>query len=402
MKKDMRVLFFLALFAAFLTACGPESVSNSNNAVKSSTPTPTSAGTPAQNDLPAKLVKIGVNGAAKTKETASNVDLLVVRLNDYKENYRLNPAGAAQKLNEALNSFSDADVKEHLLEIKDLAFAEVVALPPGNDPNAAPAKAGFEKIVVEKINPLQEQLRSIDQKIDNNDFSRIAAVFLIQTLVLSVLIIGGCLWLFSGMRHLKWFGGNGPSRYQKGAELSAQRFQTVEPPAVDLSKIERVLATIMKSVDELTLRVADYETALWNHFDGSGETQSNSEINESHGQQNIEGASQGPNPHSVEELKVKYKGRCRHLEKENFSDALVVSHGEGTFLLIEMPREGEPGYYIFPNKGRFRNGDEYRNIEYYFDCDSPGAGELLIEKLARVRAIGDRWELQIKGKISIP
>jgi hypothetical protein len=400
MKKDMRILFSLALFAAFLTACGPESVNNSTNAVKSSTPTP--AGTPAQIDLPTKLKNIGVSDVVKPGETKNNADLLAEKLNDYKKNYKSDPAIATKMLNDALNSFGDEDVKKHLPEIKDLAFAEVAAPPPGNDSNAASEKAGFEKTLVEKINPLQEQLKGIDQKIDKNDFPQIAAVLLIQTLVLSVLIIGGCLWLFSGMRHLKWFSKNDPSHYQTGAELSMQRSRAAESAPVDLSKIEGNLATIMTSVDELTRRVTDYETSFWTNFDEYRQTLSNHGINESRGQQKIEGASESPKPCSVEELKVRYKGRYRHLEKENFSDALVVSHGEGTFLVIEIRKEGESAYYIFPNKGRFRNGDEYRNIEHYFDCDSPGAGELFVEKLARVRIIGDRWELQNRGEISIP
>src|SRR6185436_20031299 len=110
MKKEIRILFSLALFAAFFTACGPESVNNSNNAIKPSTSTPTSASTPAQDDLPAKLKKLGVSDMVKQGETKSNVELLTGKLNDYKENYKRDPSGASTKLNEALNSFGDEDV----------------------------------------------------------------------------------------------------------------------------------------------------------------------------------------------------------------------------------------------------------------------------------------------------
>lgn len=391
-------MFSFVLFAAFLTACGTERVNNSNNTVKSSTPAPVPASTPApQSDLAGKLIGIKVSDSAPTGGK-SNVQLLTEDLSNYKKDYRADPANAAKTLNNALRTFRDDDVKNQLLEIKDLAFAEVTNL---QREGTAPEKANVEKIVADDIGQIRERLGAIDQKIDKNDFPRIATVLLIQTVVLGILIAASCLWLSSGMLNFT-HRRNKPSGYKTVAELSAQKPRTPESTAVDLSKIEGNLTTILNSVDELNRRVTGYETEFRKNFDEQQLTSSTSEIKEPREQPSAEGAQQNPNPRSVEDLKLKYKGRCRPLEKEKFSNALVLSHGEGTFLMIEIQKDLESAYYIFPNKGRFRNGDEYRNIEHYFDCDSAGAGELLIEKLGRVKPVGDRWELQIKGKISIP
>jgi len=414
MKKKMRILLPLTLFAAlsvFISCTGGESGNNSNSSVNLSTSPPaTAVNTPALNDLPAKLQKIGISDTVKPPDRKSNVQHLIEKINVYKEVSKTDRASADRDLNSALKSFTDDDVKKNLLEIKDLAYSELEKTSPINNSDPASEKKELEILVTEKVALLTEQLSGISQKVDKNDLSKISIALLIQTLIMVLLISGNYLWQFFSMRQLKSFEKDASSHIQTGAELSAQRANAEsnashsntdsETNAVDLSKIEENLKIVVSSVEDLSRRVVVYENLISKKIDDYWQKFSNRSDTESHVQASTV-SSRGFTPASVRELKEKYQGRYRCLEKDDFSTHLVLSHQEGTFLLTETQKGGEYSYYIFPNKERFRNGDEYRNIEYYFDCDSAGAGELRVESPALVRAVGERWELQIKGKISI-
>ena len=428
-------------FAASLliTACSSERPANSNAVVNiSTTATPAPVNSPVQSDLAAKLQNMGVSNTKKNANSKSNVELLSASLEEYKRDYQDDPGKANERLNAALSSFNDADVKNQILKIKDFAYSEVTQAEPANNVDGERQRIELENMIAGKIAPLDGQLKALNEKLDKNDSSKIPLAILAQTAVLGMLFVGGLGLGIYQLRKAKAAGGptsSNPAAPDDAAVPDSKNGTAAEPPAnwprepivyqphqgkqetekqaAGLSgtektegpaKTEKLLGDLIEMVGQLSQQIADSENSITQKLGQYGKPVSEPPPASHEAEPLVPKEIYTPpifTPTLVRDLKEKYQGRSRPLEKDKFSDLLIPSYRDETFLLTENQGGDGSFYLIIPTKERFRRSDDYYNIQAYFDCDNAGAGELLVEKPALVESEGDGWKLRNKGKISI-
>ncbi|MCD9186023.1 MAG: hypothetical protein LUM44_06300 [Pyrinomonadaceae bacterium] len=426
----MRNLFLSALFAASLlfTACSSGKLGNSNKVANSSpSPSPATYNSPAKSNLDESLHSLLGN--------EESIKLIGGKIETYKKEYKSEPEEANKKFNLALKDIRIQEVKDKLLEIKDIAFNEVAQSQPEQNFDSEELGKELERIIKAKIDPIDRQLDTISQKVAENDSSRIPIVILVQSGFLGLILVAGFVLIMHQLQKSSTTVGKQNERVgmtynqapsnPKADESpgSWNRNPAVYPPPqdkqkaennldsdlskpedeVDLPKIEKLLGELIDSVGCLPQQIIDAENSISKKIDNYRRPISES----SAASQNVPSVKNEITvptifkPTLVKELKDQYQGRSRALEKDQFSDLLIPSFRDETFLLIENKSNAQIFRYIIPNKERFRKSEDYFNIQAYFDCENAGAGELLVEKPAMVDKEGDGWKLLRKGKISI-
>lgn len=83
-------------------------------------------------------------------------------------------------------------------------------------------------------------------------------------------------------------------------------------------------------------------------------------------------------------------------------EVLQQADDDGPFVL--MPDSGSHDLYkVIPGVPRFQSSQDYSHFAYFYDCDSPTSGELLIVEpaLARYDSSMGQWALHRKGRLQI-